>query len=139
VKVVLDTNVLLAGFCFKGLCQSVIEVCLDAHDVILSEWSILELRQNLTAKFGHSPAQADDRCRFLRDVATVLQRGALPALAEDECRDPDDLFILATAVAGKADCIVTGDKDLLDLGEYQGIAILTPRRFWERLRSSPST
>jgi len=46
-------------------------------------------------------------------------------------RDADDDWILSTAVAAEADCMVTGDSDLLDLGEYQGIPILSPGSFWE--------
>ena len=48
-------------------------------------------------------------------------------------RDPDDDKSLATAVAGCADYIVTGDNDLLTLGEYEGIRIMTPRAFLELL------
>ena len=48
------------------------------------------------------------------------------------CRDPDDDWVLATALAGQADAIVTGDADLLVLDVFQGIAILSPRQFIER-------
>ena len=51
------------------------------------------------------------------------------ALAKRVCRDADDDWILATAIAGKADVIVTGDKDLLVLRTYEGISIVTPRGF----------
>jgi predicted nucleic acid-binding protein len=47
------------------------------------------------------------------------------------CRDRDDDNVLATAVAGQADIILTGDDDLLVLGEYNGIRILSPRQFVE--------
>ena len=49
-------------------------------------------------------------------------------------RDPDDNRILEAAVAGAADYIVTGDQDLLVLGEFEGIAIVTPTRFLAILR-----
>jgi predicted nucleic acid-binding protein len=45
------------------------------------------------------------------------------------CRDPDDDAILATAVAGNADCIVTGDQDLLVLESFRNIRILRPAQF----------
>jgi predicted nucleic acid-binding protein len=47
------------------------------------------------------------------------------------CRDPDDDWVLATALAGEAEAIVSGDEDPLILGEHAGIAILSPRRFLE--------
>ncbi len=47
----------------------------------------------------------------------------------DVCRDPDDNILLALAVDGKADYIVSGDKDLLDLTPFQDIPILKPAEF----------
>ena len=50
-------------------------------------------------------------------------------LASQVCRDPDDDNILAAAMGGNCDCIITGDKDLLVLRAYEGINILSPRDF----------
>jgi uncharacterized protein len=52
-------------------------------------------------------------------------------LAQPVCRDPDDDAVLATALAGHANVILTGDEDLLVPGEHQGIRILSPRQFVE--------
>lgn len=49
------------------------------------------------------------------------------------CRDVDDDVVLATAVAAGAAMIVTGDQDLLVIGQYAGIDILSPREFLGRL------
>jgi predicted nucleic acid-binding protein len=46
-----------------------------------------------------------------------------------DCRDPDDDLIIATAVVAKADRLVTGDNDLLALGEHHGVRIVSPRQF----------
>lgn len=56
-------------------------------------------------------------------------------LSPDICRDPEDVKILGLAVAGSANYIVTGDKDLLVLKEFQGIPILNPRAFSSLLHS----
>jgi len=48
------------------------------------------------------------------------------------CRDPDDDWVLATAITGEAEAIVTCDGDLLALGVVQAVTILTPRQFIER-------
>lgn len=46
------------------------------------------------------------------------------------CRDPDDDLVLGTALAGRCDVIVTGDRDLLVLESYGGIDIVSPGAFW---------
>jgi predicted nucleic acid-binding protein len=50
-------------------------------------------------------------------------------LAQPVCRDPDDDLILATATAGSARCIITGDKDLLVIQRFQAVEILRPSQF----------
>ena len=52
-----------------------------------------------------------------------------PVVKISECRDPKDNKFLELAVAGKADCIVTGDKDLLELHPFRNIRIITPKEF----------
>jgi predicted nucleic acid-binding protein len=54
------------------------------------------------------------------------------------CGDADDDVVLGTAVAGRCDAIVTGDKDLLDLVRYRGIEIVSPRGFWSFESRRPS-
>jgi predicted nucleic acid-binding protein len=53
------------------------------------------------------------------------------------CRDTTDDVLLATAVGARADTIVTGDQDLLVLGSYEGVGILSPRAFLERTSHRP--
>jgi uncharacterized protein len=58
-------------------------------------------------------------------------------LAEPACRDPDDDAVLALAIAARADLIVSGDRDLLDLKSFQGIAIVTPTEALRRIETQP--
>jgi predicted nucleic acid-binding protein len=51
-------------------------------------------------------------------------------------RDPNDDMVVACALAANADFIVTRDKDLLSLGTYEGIRIVTPRQFLDLLERS---
>lgn len=53
------------------------------------------------------------------------------SLEKGECPDPNDLFILGSAFAGQCQCLITGDKKLLNLKQYKGIEILSPRDFWK--------
>ena len=131
MTVVLDTNVLLAAFATRGLCEAVFEVCLAAHEIVLSEHILKELRRHLRVKFKVPASHADQVIAFLREHAALVKPAKVPASA---CRDRSDLPVLGTAVAAEADCLVTGDRDLLDLKEFRGIPILSPRAFHDRLR-----
>jgi predicted nucleic acid-binding protein len=63
----------------------------------------------------------------------ALSSSGRPHCPRAACRDRDDDKVLAAAIAGKADLIVTGDEDLLVLGQHHGIRILSPRQFVELL------
>ncbi len=131
MKVVLDTNVLVAAFATRGLCEAVFAACLWSHEVALSGSILKELRRHLRGKLKVPARQADAVLAFLREHAAIVRPAKVPA---DACRDPSDLVVLGTAVAAEADVLVTGDRDLLDLGEFHGIPTLSPRAFHERLR-----
>jgi putative PIN family toxin of toxin-antitoxin system len=66
------------------------------------------------------------------DVFKIVSWESQPLPAR-VCRDEDDDVVLATALAGKADVIVTGDEDLLVLKKFRGIEILSPRQFLKLL------
>ena len=80
------------------------------------------------------------RQRFLADLASVGEWVVITG-AVQACRDPDDDKFLETAINGEADCIVTGDGDLLALHPFAGMPILTPRAFVDAvsIRSSTSS
>jgi putative PIN family toxin of toxin-antitoxin system len=64
--------------------------------------------------------------RILTELRLIAEFVDAPALLAPVCRDPDDDKVLAAAVAARADWVVSGDLDLLSLGAFQGIRILTP-------------
>jgi putative PIN family toxin of toxin-antitoxin system len=131
VKVVLDTNVLLAAFATRGLCEAVVAVCFQEHELVLSRPILAEFRQHLRGKFRMPQVQVKEIVALVREKATLVVPLDVPPKA---CRDADDLVILGTLAAG-ADCLVTGDNDLLALGQYDGRPIYSPRAFYDRLRA----
>ena len=126
MKIVLDANVVVAAFASRGLCEAIFEVCLDSHDIVVSEHLLREIHTALAKKVKVPKKGADGIISLLRDNAILVQPEKLPA---DACRDPDDVPILGLALAAGADCIVTGDKDLLVLKRFRSIPILPPRDF----------
>lgn len=77
-----------------------------------------------------------------REAALSLFIGACEQVTPSEkitaCRDADDNILLELAVAANAACIITGDKDLLELHPFRGVPILTPRDFLHTLKSHSS-
>ena len=131
MKVVLDTNVLLAAFGTHGLCESVLELCLERHEVFLSEHILCELQRHLCTKFRMTAALAKNVLNFLRENADVIEPAVMPPSA---CRDADDLPVLGTCQSAGADYLVTGDADLLVLMSCGPTKIVPPREFYERMR-----
>ena len=133
MRLVLDTNVLIAAFAARGLCSSVLELCIDRHDVFLSGALIEELRAGLIGKLKLSSDQVGQIVDFLHEIGHV----EVPKpLVEPVCRDPDDDLILALVEMVSAEMLVTGDKDLLVLKRHGTAQILTPRDFWENERTA---
>jgi uncharacterized protein len=129
VRVVFDTNVLYSALSAKGFCEEVVDEAAGACALIWSGplkqelESILAQRHKIGLATRVALAAYVDLCEFVE----------LEPLPTRICRDKDDDVVLATARAGKADVIVTGDDDLLVLKEFRGIRILSPRKFLELL------
>ncbi len=100
------------------------------HRLITSQHILDEVARKLTEKFSFPAGAVRSVSRFLAGVATKVEPAAVP---EDTCRDPDDIPVLGTALAGEANLLITVDKDLLALEEFQGIAIVRPGQFWRRV------
>ena len=131
MRVCLDTNVLVAAVATRGLCADVLRTVLAEHDLVIGEVILTELRRTLATRLKVPP----DR---IKAVEAVL--GGVPVVAKPDApsivdvRDASDRWIIATAVAGTADVLVTGDKDLLAVASDAPLPIIDPRAFWELLR-----
>jgi putative PIN family toxin of toxin-antitoxin system len=129
VTIVLDTNVIVAALVAKGLCHEVVVRALGACTVVTSMPLLDELEQTLRAKFTLGPA-ANAFLKQLRGRVRLVEPVTLPSPVS---RDADDDVVLATAIAAEAAVIVTGDRDLLIIGRYGDVDIVSPREFLTRL------
>ena len=133
MRVFLDTNVLVAAFATRGLCADVMRVVLAEHQLITGEVVLHELRKALDRRIKLPTATIDDILTLLREQE-VVPKPRKPS--EVPVRDPDDRWILASAMVGRADVLVTGDRDLIDIANKAPLPILDPRAFWDLLSKS---
>ena len=91
--------------------------------LVVSAEILTEIRRVVSAKF---PDFVDDVESLVAALDDHLDTVALGSITIDVCRDPDDNRVLETAILGDAATIVSGDRDLLALGTYEGVAVVTP-------------
>jgi putative PIN family toxin of toxin-antitoxin system len=129
MRVVADTNVFISALMFGGLPGRFLDRALRRKFTLVISRALLdELDEKLRGKFAVSESDALAIRARLEDNATVVDPDfELNAVPDD----PDDNRVLECAVAGKADFIVSGDRHLLRLGNYEEIAIVTVRQFLE--------
>lgn len=125
MRIVLDTNVLVSGILAEGLCREIVETHLPDHTPILSRRLWDELVNVLEEKFGLTPDNLPLLGLYHRLATWVEPSELKPSV----CRDCNDDWVLATALAGEAEAIVTGDDDLLTPRRHRNLAILSPRQF----------
>jgi len=131
VRVVLDTNVLVAAFATRGLCEDVPRTILAEHELVVSEFILAELERVLREKPKIPSGRVRAVIGFIRETALVVEPTDPSEWPET---DPDDRWIIATATIGEAQLLVSGDRDLLDAANEARVEILSPREFWERTK-----
>src|SRR3990172_507337 len=128
MRITLDTNVLIAAFISRGSCHEIFEHIARNHQLIVSDFILQEFKTILTGKFGFTEKEA-------KEAADLIRVGAISVepikLDKAICSDSDDDNIIATAISGNCQCILSGDKDLTKLKEIKGIIIMNPAEFWK--------
>ena len=132
MKVVLDTNVIIAAFASNGLCHLVFEYCLENCVIVISQEILNEIKTAALKKLKIPASAATHLASF---IAEVCQHGMVTSIPHTaKCRDPRDAHILNVALSESVEYIVTGDDDLLSLRTIAAIPILSPRGFWEKIK-----
>ena len=135
IKIVLDTNILISSLLFKGELAGVVELWKKGRIIpILSRDTFDEFKTVLGyPKFSLTT----------QEMKVIIEEEVLPFFEVIEvtdkikgaCRDADDDKFIACAVSASADFIVTGDKDLLDMGKYKSVKILSASEFLRMFKS----
>lgn len=131
MRVVLDANVVVAAFATRGICSALFEYCVENDEVVLGDEIVAEVERVLVKKVGVPKAVVLDIVVYLRDHAKVLAPEAVDSAV---CRDKSDLPVLGVALSGACRYIITGDTDLLTIGEWGGVEIIAPRTYWQKIR-----
>jgi putative PIN family toxin of toxin-antitoxin system len=136
IKVVIDTNLFVSSVIKKiGIPSLLINKWKKKEFIlILSESIIKEILEVLSRPRIRTISKMTKE--EIRELGVLLYEGSKvvePRLSIKVCQDPDDNKFLECAVSEGADYIVSGDKHLLDLKEYEGIKILTPKGFLEEM------
>jgi putative PIN family toxin of toxin-antitoxin system len=135
VRVVLDTNTIISALLFSGTASRLVPIWRSGRIQPLLSRPILDeyLRALAYPKFGLGADEIKELLgeTFLpfAEVVRVTKRLAI------RVRDPDDRKFLECAVAGRAEFLVAGDRDLLALQSYRGLAILTAGDFLTRIEA----
>ena len=128
MRVVFDTNILLAAFLTEGVCSKLLSRAKKRQfDLITCPFILGEVERNLKKKFS---ANTNEINNVLNLTAAATYNIVDPAvIVNGICRDKDDDHVLACALETKADYLVTGDGDLLILKKFHKTRIVTPREF----------
>lgn len=135
-RVVVDTNIFISGLLWGGTPGRVLQALIEGRAVLLTSDEILnELERKLNhpkfslrvAIHGLSPKQV------VNDIKNIAELVVPQPVSTDAVRDRKDIMILACAVGGKANSIISGDRDLTTVGSYSGIPIFTAAQFLEKL------
>lgn len=127
MKILFDTNVLVSAFMTGGSCYDIIDHSVHEHDLYYTAFVMDEFRRVFKDNFRFSKPLIEE---FISFINRFFIKGDTSDTVENVCKDPNDNQVLADAVINDIDAIVTGDKDLLDLKNYKGIKIISPKEYW---------
>ena len=142
-KAVFDSTTLVSAFLRKkGVTAQLLDYAVKgafefylAPAIIEETCEVLLNREHLRSNFSYTDQDVEEYGTLLR--AFVRPVSNLPSV--QVCRDPNDDYVIAAALAASAPYLVTRDKDLLDLKTYQDVQMIRPEEFIHLVRSQPPT
>ncbi len=133
MRVLLDTNVLVSAILFGGTPRRLMEAASRGElELVTSPGLLAELERVLLRKFEFASTVTSSIRGELEALCMVVEVAALPEVVAD----PADDEVLAAAIGG-AQFVVTGDKELLDVGTHQQVTLVSPARFLEMWQERP--
>jgi uncharacterized protein len=141
-RAVFDTTVLVSAFLRRGgLADELLTLAgegrfelLLSSAIIIETWRKLISSDHIRTRYPFSDERVHIFCLSLSEMSIDVLRSTMPVAGV--VRDPNDDMIVAAAIDGRADTVVTRDKDLLSLGDFEGISIITPEAFRQQLRDA---
>jgi putative PIN family toxin of toxin-antitoxin system len=135
-RLVIDSNVWIAALISPtGAARQLVDAVLDHDiDILMSEETFAELVSRLDRPKFDRYRETQAWNLFLSELVELSSWHEDAGTAAGISRDADDDKFLALAVTGQADAIISGDSDLLELVTLEGIPVLTPAKFLQRLR-----
>lgn len=136
MRLVLDTNTAVSGLIWGGVPGRLIDAAAAGTAQIISSLPLLDelydvlLRKKFAAQLKE---QGADAAELFEGYAALVQLVVPAVIVPVILADPDDDIVLATAVAGGADAIVSGDAHLLGIGKFRGVPIIAPAEAVNRL------
>ena len=136
MKVVIDTNVFVSSV-FGGIPQQVVQLWFDGRlTLCLSEPIVTEYQRVLREIGAVSEAEERALIEAFTSEEGVLYTANPPAI-EGVSSNPEDDKFPESALELEAECVASGDSDLLEMGSYMGIPIFTPREVLEQIGEAP--
>lgn len=126
MRILVDTNIWISIFLGSERLSEIIEDSYFRHQILTSKGILQELESILVKKLSYTHSEIQLALSFVRQRSQIVETISRRI---EVCRDPADNHILSAALSGKADCILTGDSDLLILKEFEKIPIINPSQF----------